>query len=95
MPLALSTPSTAGMSIPIPPASADLEALHRWALSLSTWLGNLHLQGLQASPITQTELNNMVSANDLTQSGKLFSNVTDGLNYQSTVVSNTLTITAI
>ena len=93
--LSMPTPSNISMSIPVPPDTVDLNSLHRWALSITKWLSNNHLQGLQTTPMSQTELDLMTANNDLTQSGKLFANTSDGKNYQATVVAGTLTITAI
>lgn len=63
------------LQIPIPPAEADLETLHRYILTLSNWLRDLFIQGLQMPSFTQTEIDAMTAA---TQAGKLFFNSTTG-----------------
>ncbi len=90
--MAIENPETR-MGIPIISDRPDLNELHSWAKSMVIWLSNLHLNGLQATPTTTAQINQMVSVNDLAQSGKLFFNSDDGQNYKAEVTGgNTLSI---
>lgn len=59
------------ISIPAPPDKADLEALHKWALSLYIWLQSMFAGGLQAAFLSQAQIDQITQLSD---SGKIFFN---------------------
>jgi hypothetical protein len=79
--------------LPTPPMSADLVQIHKYLLSLNNWLKLFSQTGVQATNLGQSQLDAMVSANDLTQAGKIFFNTNTLKTQKATVVTGNLTIT--
>jgi len=79
--------------LPKPPMSPDLQLMHKYLLSLHNFLQKFCLVGVQATQLGQSQLDAMVSANDLSQSGKIFYNIDTDKTQKATIVSGNLTIT--
>lgn len=80
------------VNIPKPPNEKNVDELHRWAHSLYSFLDQNFGNGTQATFLSQSQLNQMVSANDLSQAGKVFMNHDTGKVNVTTVVGGTLTL---
>jgi len=60
------------LELPVPPAAATPEEMHRWMLSMYNWLKNMFLSGNQMPHLTAQQLTDMQTANQQFQSGKIF-----------------------
>lgn len=68
----MATQFSGQFSLPIPPTSKnDVEGLHRWAKDTYNVLSNVLGAGVQGTNFTNSQVNAMVTDNDLTQSGKM------------------------
>ena len=83
------------VNIPKPPDDANLQELHKWALSLYIFMTNNFAAGTQSTFFSQNQLDQMVSQNDLTQAGKVFMNHDTGKINVGTVVGGNLVIQAL
>jgi len=78
------------VNIPKPPDSPNLQEMHEWMLSFYGFYTTNHATGTQAPFFSQTQLNKMVSENDLEQAGKVFMNNDTGTLNAATIVAGNL-----
>jgi hypothetical protein len=86
----VSTPAV--VDLPKPPDMPNLEDMHKWMLTLYMFLTNTLVTGSQMPFFSQTQLNQMVTNNDLKQAGKVFMNNDTGKLNAATIVSGNLTM---
>lgn len=80
------------VNIPKPPEKPDINEMHKWMNSIYLFLGQNFGTGTQSTFISQSQLNEMVTRNDLRQAGKVFINHDTGELTGTNVVAGTLTL---
>ena len=83
-------PTPQPVNIPKPPDSANIEEMHAWMLSFYSFYVTNHATGSQAPFFSQSQLNQMVSENNLEQAGKVFMNNDTGELNVGTIVAGNL-----
>ena len=82
----------APMEFPSPPTAANIDELHRWALSVTNWVKNTTLNGLQSPVFGTQQLTDMQSQGTKSQAGKLFYDVNTDELKAAVLVGGNLTI---
>lgn len=77
---------------PDPPLEMTNEAIHKHLLDLNIYLKGMSSLGLQTTQIPSTALDEMVSTNDLSQSGKMFYDMDNNVMKKAIIVAGNLTI---
>lgn len=80
------------VTIPQPPADADLKELHKWATSLSLWLNQNFAAGVQQTFFSNQQISGITG---LDQAGKVFFNNDTGEFQCTKVVGGNLSIKTI